>query len=165
MALDEIWWLVSPQNPLKAVRGMAPYEARLARAREVANHPRIRVCDIERALGTRYTIDTIERLKRRFPRARFVWIMGADNLKDLTHWHRWADLFRAVPIATFDRWPYAHLVTASKPAIRFARHRVPEQQVRLLARRAPPAWTFFHSRLHPASATAIRAARAARGRT
>src|SRR3954471_15978292 len=79
--LDEVWWLVSPQNPLKPARGMAPLEERMAGAVRLAEPPRLRVTDLEARLGTRYTADTILALKRRFPATRFVWLMGADNLR------------------------------------------------------------------------------------
>ncbi|MBV9833149.1 MAG: nicotinate-nicotinamide nucleotide adenylyltransferase, partial [Alphaproteobacteria bacterium] len=85
--LDEVWWLVSPQNPLKAANGMASLADRMEGARSVtATHPRLRVTDLERKLGTRYTIDTVRALRRRHPHARFVWLMGADNLRQLPRW-------------------------------------------------------------------------------
>ncbi|MBO0712928.1 MAG: nicotinate-nicotinamide nucleotide adenylyltransferase, partial [Acetobacteraceae bacterium] len=91
LALDEIWWLVSPQNPLKPADGMAPFANRLEQARRVAaEHPRIRVTDLENRLGaSRYTADTLQALRRRFPRLRFVWLMGGDNLVQIPRWQRW----------------------------------------------------------------------------
>src|ERR1700733_917906 len=77
MGLDQIWWLVSPQNPLKPERGMLPLAERLQRARALARHPKIIVSAIEAQLGTRYTVDTLRVLRTRFPAARFVWLMGA----------------------------------------------------------------------------------------
>ena len=107
--LDEVWWLVSPQNPLKPVAGMAPFAARLDQARQVAaGHKRIRVTDLENRLGgSHYTADTLKALRRRFPRLRFVWLMGGDNLVQIRHWERWAEIFRTVPIAVFDRPSYS----------------------------------------------------------
>jgi nicotinate-nucleotide adenylyltransferase len=163
LALDEVWWLVSPQNPLKPEAGMAPYRSRLEQATATARHPRLRVTDIERRLGTHYTVETLTRLKRLYPHHRFVWIMGADNLPDFSRWRRWPEVFASVPVAIFDRWPYARFVGVSKPCLRFVRYRVPERGARRLARRVPPAWTFVHSRLHPARGTEIRAAGAAVG--
>ena len=101
--LDEVWWLVAPQNPLKAVRGMAPFDKRLAGAKRLARDPRIRVLDLERRLGTRYTVDTVAALRRLFPKIRFVWLMGADNLAQIRHWQRWTRIFAALPIAVFAR--------------------------------------------------------------
>ena len=86
LGLDEVWWLVAPQNPLKPVKGMAPPERRLAGARALVRHPRIRVLDLEHRLGTAFTVDTLRALQRRFPRTRFVWLMGADNLSQIRHW-------------------------------------------------------------------------------
>jgi nicotinate-nucleotide adenylyltransferase len=157
LGLDEVWLLVSPQNPLKPVAGMAPLPERLASARAAAGgHPCIRATDIERALGTRYTADTLRALTRRFPRCRFVWLMGADNLAQVARWARWTDIFGAVPVAILARSPYSSRALASKAARRLARCRFDERRARRLAERAPPAWVFVHSRLHPASATAIR---------
>ncbi len=105
--LDAVWWLVSPQNPLKPVTGMAPLSARVASARRVARHPRICPTDIETALGTRLTIDTLRALKRRFPHVRFVWLMGSDNLAQFHCWANWRGIAREVPIVVIARPGYA----------------------------------------------------------
>jgi nicotinate (nicotinamide) nucleotide adenylyltransferase/ribosome silencing factor RsfS/YbeB/iojap len=160
--LDEVWWLVSPQNPLKPAAGMAPFVARLAAAKALAAADRrIRVSDIEARLGTSYTADTLRALRRRFPAARFVWLMGGDNLAQFPYWRRWQDIFRTVPIAVFDRPGTALRALAGSAAQRFAAARVPASAARRLASRLPPAWVFFHTRLDPRSATRIRAARRA----
>lgn len=161
LALDELWWLVSPQNPLKPEAGMAPFDERVAGARRVAQDRRIKVCTIEQELGLRFTADTLRALERRHPRTRFVWLMGADNLPGFTRWRRWAEIYRALPVAIFDRRPYASRVFSAAPSIRFAHRHLPERLSRRLAGMTPPAWTFLHSRLHAASASAIRAARRA----
>jgi nicotinate (nicotinamide) nucleotide adenylyltransferase/ribosome silencing factor RsfS/YbeB/iojap len=160
LGLDEVWWLVSPQNPLKPTAGMAPFERRLTQAREVTSDDRqIRVTGIEAELGATYTADTVRTLRRRFPRARFVWLMGGDNLAQFPHWKRWQEIFRSVPIAVFAR-PGAHSKALAGPAARrFARARLPEAMARRLAQAPPPAWVFFHTRLDPRSATRIRAER------
>jgi nicotinate-nucleotide adenylyltransferase len=156
LGLDELWWLVSPQNPLKSEHGMALYEQRLAAARRAAQHPAIRVSDCERRFNSRYSADTIAQLRKRYPRDRFVWVMGADNLAEFTRWRRWQDIFQALPIAIFDRQPYAQSACASKPLQRFSRQRVAEQAADDITSRQPPAWVFLHGRLHAASASAIR---------
>jgi nicotinate (nicotinamide) nucleotide adenylyltransferase/ribosome silencing factor RsfS/YbeB/iojap len=155
--LGEVWWLVSPQNPLKPSAGMLPFAERLdAASRVAAAEPRIRVSDIEARLGTTYTADTLKMLRRRFPRARFVWLMGGDNLVQLPHWKQWQGIFRSVPIAVFDRPGTASPALAGIAAHRFARARVSISAARHLALTAPPAWAFFHTRLDPRSATRIR---------
>ena len=160
LGLDEVWWLVSPQNPLKPTAGMAPFQERLEQAREIAAADRrIRVSDIEARLGTTYTADTLARLRRRFPGARFVWLMGGDNLAQIPYWRRWQDIFRTIPIAVFDRPGTAARALAGKAACRFAGSRVPACAARRLAEMPPPAWTFLHTRLDARSATRIRAAR------
>jgi len=156
LGLDEVWWLVSPQNPLKSTDGMAALDARMNRARLVARHPRIRVTDIERRLGTRFTRDTVAALQRRFPAERFVWLMGADNLAQLPRWARWEDLVRRVPVAVFDRTPYSHRIMSGQAAHRFRGALLPQHRARDLWRQAPPALGFIRMRRHALSATAIR---------
>jgi len=157
--LDEVWWLVSPQNPLKAGDGMEPLATRVARAKQIAHHPRIRVEAPELLLGTRYTLDTVRALNRLYPRARFVWLMGSDILPQLVDWQGWRELFAAIPIAAFARpgWSYPALAAAAPRA--FARYRLGTDQARRLAACEPPAWCFIPSRLDSHSATAIRAVR------
>jgi nicotinate-nucleotide adenylyltransferase len=158
LGLDEVWWLVSPQNPLKAP-SETPLADRLAAARRVGNHPSIRITDIERTLATVYTADTLAQLTRRFPGIRFVWIIGADNLIQICRWRRWRRIFATVPIAVFARPPYSWKALTGRAARRYAAFRVSEAQAGALVGMRPPAWIFFHSRPHPESATRIRAAR------
>lgn len=155
LGLDEVWWLVSPQNPLKARAGMAPFEARLASARRAARHPRIRVSALEEVFGTQRTVDTLHALKRRFPRIRFVWIMGADNLLQFHRWARWRDIARAVPVVVVARPGYSSRSKLA-PAMSW---------LRPFRRRAPGKWRmwtlpailFVHALPDPQSATALRA--------
>lgn len=135
---------------------MALYELRLAAAQRVAQHPAIRVSDCERCFNSRYSADTIAQLRKRYPHDRFVWVMGADNLAEFTSWRRWQEIFQALPIAIFDRQPYAQSACASKPLQRFSRQRVAEQAANDITSHQPPAWVFLHGRLHAASASAIR---------
>lgn len=164
LGLHELWWLVTPQNPLKPVRGMAPLPARLASARALARDPRIRVTDIEKRLGTRFTLDTVRALKRRFPRAHFVLVIGADNFIQMPKWRGWTRLMREVPVAVFDRPSYSDSALDGAAAERFARRRIDPEQARGLAYRKPPAWVFFRTALHPSSSTVLRQRRAERER-
>ncbi|WP_083900921.1 nicotinate-nucleotide adenylyltransferase [Azospirillum sp. B4] len=154
--LDQVWWLVSPQNPLKQARGMATLDARLDAARAMAQDPRILVTDLETQLGTRYTVDTLAALRRRYPRTRFVWIMGADNLLQIPRWRGWAQIMGRVPVAVFPRRPYSLKALVGKAARRYLRNRVPPRDAGGLPARPAPAWTFLDGPLHPASATEIR---------
>lgn len=154
LRLDEVWWLVSPQNPLKTSEGMAPLERRVERARETAKHPRIYVSPIELALGTRFTIDTITALRTTFAQARFVWLMGGDSLVSFHLWRRWKDVAKAMPIGVIGR-PHFTMRALCSPA---ARHL---SGVRVLdpadlAQGKPPAWAFVQEHLDPASATQLR---------
>ena len=156
LKLNEVWWMVSPQNPLKRAKDMAPLEERLNFASALANHPRIRVTDIERNLGTRYTVDTIGALRLRFSGARFVWLMGADNLVQICRWRNWKTIFESVAIAVFTRPPYSITALSSQAARYYAACRLPEAHASALVSARPPAWIFLHGRPHPESATRIR---------
>lgn len=157
LGVDEVWWLVTPQNPLKPEAGMAPFADRLARAAALARHPRIKVLDLEARLGTRYTRDTVVALQHFFPRVRFVWLMGADNLTQIRHWEHWTEIFSRVPIAVFARPTYYLKALAGLAARRFVRRRIGAAKARLLADLEPPAWVFLPIRLDASSATEIRA--------
>jgi nicotinate-nucleotide adenylyltransferase len=140
---------------------MDSLEGRAASVRRVLGaHPRLRIVTIEAALGTRYTADTLSVLRTRFRRTRFVWLMGADNLIQIPAWSRWTDIFGMVPVAVFARPGYSVKALAGKAARRFSKARRRGFDIRALPSRSPPTWVFFHSRLNPASASAIREARA-----
>ena len=156
LALDEVWWLVSPQNPLKSSASMAPLEARLTTAAAHAHHPRIRATDIETLLATRFTADTLTALKARFPRVTFVWLMGADNLRQFHRWQSWQKIFHDTAVAVFDRPPYALGALAGKTARKFKNSRIRERSARRLGSVGVPSWVFLHIRRNPLSATAIR---------
>jgi nicotinate-nucleotide adenylyltransferase len=162
VGLDRVWWLVTPGNPLKDTRHLAPLSERLAAARELANHPRIIVTGLEAAIGTRYTYDTIAYLRARCPGVRFVWIMGADNLRSFHRWENWRGIARLLPIAVVDRLGPS-LYAASAPAAHaLARARIPESAAQALPTRKPPAWVFLHGLKSPLSSTALRAQRSRR---
>lgn len=120
LGLDDAWWLVSPGNPLKPAAGMAPLGARVKRARAQARRAPIRVTAIERQMGTRFTVDTLRAIKRRFPRRNFVWIMGADNLAQFHRWRDWRGIAREMPIAVIARPGYDDDAIAS-PAMAWLR--------------------------------------------
>lgn len=157
LGLDEVWWLVSPGNPLKDPTDMAPFEKRLEAGRSVARHPRIRVTGLEAALGTQHTANSLNAIGKLLPGAHLVWLMGADNLATLHHWHNWRSIMSAMPVAIFDRPPYFIRAAYAKAARAFRAARMSEAQARTLAGRKPPAWVFIHCPRHPLSATAIRA--------
>jgi nicotinate-nucleotide adenylyltransferase len=159
LGLDEVWWLVSPGNPLKAGRSdMAPFAARMASARAMAKRAPIRVTGIERRLKTRYTADTLAKLTRTFPKHRFVWLMGADNLAQFHKWERWRHIARQVPIAVIARPGYDAPAHAS-PAMSWLRRAVrPAGQARNWTRWRLPALVLLRFRPDPTSATSLRAA-------
>jgi nicotinate-nucleotide adenylyltransferase len=156
--LDELWWLVSPGNPLKERKGMAPLPVRLASARRMARRLPIRATAIEREFGSPYTAETLARLVRRFPRRRFVWLMGGDNLVQFHRWRDWRKIARTVPIAVVTRPGYdgpAHAARAMGWLRRFVR---PAAEARHWTKWRPPALVFLSLPPDPTSATGIRAA-------
>lgn len=162
LRLHEVWWMVSPQNPLKRSSDMAPFEWRMAFAKQVSNHPRIHVTDIERRLGTSYTVETLQALLPRFPNCRFVWLMGADNLVQISSWMGWREIFAMVNVAVFARPSYSRYALGSKAAHVMASARLPERAASRITSQHLPAWVFLHTRPHFGSATRIRTGRQAK---
>ena len=158
LRLDQVWLLVSPGNPLKPTGLMAPLADRLATARAIADGRRIVATDIERDLGTVFTADTVRALRRRFPCARFVWLMGADNLVQLPRWRRWHMIVANIPFAVLPRPTYNHRALAGLVAHRLAAARLAAHRAPGLAATPAPAWAFLPVPQHHASASAIRAA-------
>ena len=158
--LDRVWWLVTPGNPLKDTRGLAPRDERIFAAQALARHPRIQVLDLEAQIGTRYTYETISYLRAHCPGVSFVWIMGADNLRSFHRWQKWRGIAAMVPIAVIDRLGPSLYAGASAAGQALARARIPEAAARSLPQRRPPAWVYLHGLKSPLSSTALRAARA-----
>ena len=156
LRLDQVWLLVSTGNPLKPSRGMAPLAERMASARRIADGRHVVATAIEAALGTRFTIDTLRLLRRRFPNVRFVWLMGADILSQLPRWRRWLRLLRCIPIAVLPRPGYTMRALAGHAARRMRHARRRETCAALLPGSAP-GWVLLTAPQTDISATAIRA--------
>ncbi len=158
LGLDEVWWLVSPGNPLKeGAKDMAPFEARLASAKEMARRAPIQVSDFELQAGTRYTVDTVAELQRAYPNHRFIWLMGADTVAQFHQWKDWRRLAEALPIAVIPRPGYdrqAHAARAMGWLRRFVR---PSSQAREWTDWSAPAILFLRLPPDPTSATSLRA--------
>ena len=155
LGLDEVWWLVSPRNPLKSEGDLAAYEKRLASARAVAaTHPRIRVLDLEARYKLRYSYETVAFLQRRYPGAHFVWMMGADNLAQFHRWRRWRQILASIPIVVFDRAPYSHTALRHKTFIKMQKFRLKNMHIK--RGKNAPALVFVHLKRDPLSSTALR---------
>lgn len=155
--LDAVWWLVSPGNPLKD-HGPAPMARRMQAARDLMDHPRVHVTDVEAQLGTRYTAQTLRALRTLRPGVRFVWLMGADNLAQFHHWQDWQQIMHSVPVGVLAR-PGARLAARSSVAARtYAPYRLPGPQSHLLAHRPAPVWCFINVPMVALSSTRLRAA-------
>lgn len=159
LGLDRLWWLVSPQNPLKSSRDMAPLDERMASAQAMARDHRICVTDIETRLGTRYTFDTVSALTTRHPDVNFIWLMGADNMIQFPRWQRWRELANLVPIAVYPRPGYSLKARLSPAAMTLRASTLEISDAKLLSRLTPPALLFLEGRESALSATSIREAR------
>jgi len=156
LGLDEAWWLVSPGNPLKSMQDMAPLAARVRSAREMARRAPIRVTAIERELGTVFTIDTLRALRRRFPRRRFVWLMGADNLAQFHLWKDWRAIAQEMPIAVIARPGYDDAALASPAMAWLRRYRLAAAEFRNRDEWSAPALIELRFDPDPRSATQLR---------
>ena len=157
LGLDELWWLVSPGNPLKLKVGMAPYAARIASARAMARGTRIRVSDLERRLGTRFTVDTASAIVRRYPADRFIWLTGADTVAQFHQWKEWRRLARTIPIAVMSRPGYEGSARAARAMgwLRWFVH--PAATARRWTNWSAPAISLLRLPPDPTSATRLRA--------
>lgn len=154
--LDQVWWLVSPGNPLKA-RGPADLDRRVAACHAMIRHPRVVITDIERRFSSRYTADTLSALMPLYPSVAFVWLMGADNLAGFHRWERWEWIMTHVPIGVLAR-PGEQLRAGLSPAARrYAHARLPLARAAMLGRTPAPAWALLTGPMSPQSSTAIRA--------
>ncbi len=158
LRLDQLWWVVSPGNPLKDHSGLAPLAERLAGSETIKPDPRVKVTAFEASHNVRYTADMVDLVHARNPGVDFVWIMGADNLRDFHRWQRWRDIARTVPIAVVDRPGATLSFLSAKMAKAFDYARVDETDAPLLARFRAPAWTFIHGPRSSLSSTALRSA-------
>ena len=156
LQLDWVWWLVSPQNPLKDPRETGEYATRLAFTRRVARHPRFVVTDLEKRIGSRTTAETLNRLAPVLKRGNFVWIMGADSFANLHRWHDWLDIPQTLPLAILARPGYSLRALGGPAATRFDSQQVPTHMAPRLVTTPPPAWCFIPMPLRPESSSAIR---------
>lgn len=163
LGLDQLWWLVTPGNPLKENSGLPTQSERMTAARAFAKGPRMKVTGFEAHLGSPYTAATLAYLQRRYPDVRFVWVMGADNLAGFNRWQKWQQIFQTVPIAVVDRPGYRLAALAGPAAQRFAAARMDEADAAALPGRRAPAWVFLTTRLSPLSSTLLRQKRPSSG--
>jgi nicotinate-nucleotide adenylyltransferase len=154
--LDQLWLMVSPGNPLKPAIGMAKLADRLASTKRIADGRHIIATDIERHLHTTYTAKTLAGLRRKFPRAQFIWLMGADNLSQLPKWNRWLKIANTMPMLIVPRPNETKRALAGQAVARLRRHRLPARAGLKLAGAKAPAWILLPGRENPASATALR---------
>jgi len=156
LGLDEVWWLVSPQNPLKETKGMAAFPERFAKAAAIASGCKgIVVSDFETHSKTTYTYDTLLAIKAVYPHNNFVWLMGADNLLQFPKWHKWREIMRLVPVAILNRGGIdAEKALSGQVANEFSQYKITDPQ--LLAQQAPPAWLFLDIEPSSLSSTQLR---------
>ncbi|MFK7902468.1 MAG: nicotinate-nucleotide adenylyltransferase [Nitratireductor sp.] len=154
--LDQVWWLVTPGNPLKDTSQLASLTQRLKKCHELIKHPKIKVSAIEAKYNLRYTQQTLALLKKLCPRINFVWIMGADNLKNFHQWQNWREIANQMPIMIIDRPGSTLSYRSAQAAIALSKYRIDETDAHLLANMKAPAWAFIHGPRNSLSSTAIR---------
>jgi nicotinate-nucleotide adenylyltransferase len=159
LALDKVWWIVTPGNPLKTHGELAPLAERIAACRALIDDTRIEVTGFEADLPSAYTAATLAFLSHRYPRVHFVWVMGADNLAGFHRWQQWREIFSLMPIAVVDRPGLRMKALASQAARAFAAARIPELRAAALPLAGPPAWTMLTGPLSPLSSTEMRRSR------
>ncbi len=157
LELDQIWWLVTPGNPLKDISALAPLEERIMHCKKIISHPGIKVTAFEAAHKVRYTADTLRLVKRLRPRNLFVWLMGADNLANFHRWQDWREIAKMMPFAVIDRPGSTMSYHSGQASIALAKYRIDEGDAALLSRMKPPAWTFLHGPRSSLSSTQLRA--------
>lgn len=156
LGLDQIWWMVTPGNPLKSHKELAPLSERIAACEALATDPRIKITAFEKSLGTSYTAKTLESVKARNQHVNFAWVMGADNLQSFHLWKDWRKIAESYPIAVIDRPGSTLAFLSSKTAQTYRNARVDEDASRTLPRRKAPAWVFLHGPRSSLSSTALR---------
>lgn len=159
LELDQIWWIVTPGNPLKDTSKLKPLEERIRQCQKIITHPRIKVTAFEAQHKVRYTADTLKLVKQLRPRNDFVWLMGADNLADFHRWQDWREIANMMPIAVIDRPGSTLSYHSALASIALADYRIDESDAALLSRMKPPAWTFLHGPRSSLSSTQLRAER------
>jgi len=156
LELDQIWWMVTPGNPLKDLSNLRPLEERIKACEALAVDPAMKVTACEASLNTRFTADTLVHIKQRHRANRFVWLMGADNLGQFHRWQRWRDIASTFPIAIVDRPGSTLSLHSAQAAIALSRFRLDESDAPVLADLKPPAWTFLHGQRNALSSTLLR---------
>lgn len=156
LQLDQLWWIITPGNPLKSGKELSPLADRLTLSEKVARDRRMKITAFEAAHDLRYTADTLALVREKNPGVDFVWVMGADSLRDFHLWERWREIVETLPIAVIDRPGATLSATSAVMARTFDQARLDEAEAENLARRDPPAWTFIHGPRSPLSSTAIR---------
>ncbi len=156
LGLDQLWWMVTPGNPLKSKTGLAPLAERIAACEYLVTDPRIKITAFEQTLGVSYTANTLAKIKARNPHARFIWVMGADNLRTFHHWQKWRVIAETFPIAVIDRPGATLAYLSSTMAQAFSHARIDEDDAGVLWKKDAPAWVFIHGPRSTLSSTAIR---------
>ena len=156
LGLDQVWWMVTPGNPLKDARELAPLSQRIALSEQLITDKRIHVTAFEAVNQVRYTADTLALVREHNPDVHLVWIMGADNLMSFHHWQEWDEIARTYPVAVINRPGSNMAAEDSVMAQQFSAARLPEADAAKLATQQAPAWVFIHGPQSELSSTQLR---------
>ena len=156
LGLDQLWWMVTPGNPLKNRADLAPLATRIKACEALVSDPRIKITAFEQSFGVTYTANTLRLIKAKNPLARFIWIMGADNLRSFHRWQNWRTIAETFPIAVIDRPGATLAYLSSTMAQAYSHARVDEDDAGILWTKTAPAWMFIHGPRSTLSSTALR---------
>lgn len=156
LELDQIWWMVTPGNPLKDTSGLPSLEERIGLCEALVSNPKIKITAFEAAHRVRYTADTVRLVLKLRPRQNFVWLMGADNLAGFHHWQDWREIAAMLPFAVIDRPGSTLAHRSARAALALSRYRLDEEDASMLATMRAPAWTFIHGPRSSLSSTQLR---------
>ena len=153
--LSKIWWLVCPENPIKSVTP-SDLNSRFLASKKIMKHPSVVITDLERKFKTKYTFQTLIKLKKLYPSTKFVWLMGADNLINFHHWKNWDWIMKNIPVGVLARPEEQIKAGLSHTAIKFGKYRLPKEKSIIISNYIPPVWTLSTGPMRNISSTEIR---------
>ena len=155
LKLDEVWWLVTPKNPLK-ISEPASYEERVDNCKNITRNFPIKIQEIEKKIHSDYSYKTINYILKHYNSIKFFWLMGADNLINFHKWEKWQKIFNNMSIVIFRRHGYNNKALKSITAQKFNNSKIKKYNILLDEFDAVPSWLFVENKEIKISSTEIR---------
>ncbi len=152
LGIDTVWWVVTPQNPLKHANTYMPLPERIKQAHHITAGHNIKVKDIESDLKSTYTVDVIRHLTTPHTNRQFIWLMGADNMATFHLWHHWQQITAIVPVAVFARPNTDFETLQNSPCYDILQQVAPPD----IWQQTPHIWTYIHDTHYMECATDMR---------